>query len=315
MNKYNFENIFADALKCNHCGLCLQNCPAYRKYKEEISSPRARVQIANFLIKKKITLAQDKKAILKAVLTCQNCFNCTVLCPADINPQNINQRLKNLLGIKPSKPKKQIFKNILLKLKFKKYFAKKDNLFLTSSSDFKQIKQNLEILKQNGFESSLYNKILALPSIFFSDKIFEIPINYKNYIFDDIENYRLIKKWISEGKIGLKQEQILYITQVIKTNTIKLPEDSLIIKSNVFLTQEMQKNEEELFKKFKNKHLTFVNSRYYYGPNFNEKTLQYFKQIPQKTLITLSERENKFLKTLIKKHKIVKELIMLNNIL
>ncbi len=314
MKKYNFENIFTDALKCNHCGLCLQNCPAYRKYKEEISSPRARVQIANLLIKKKINLVQDKKAILKAVLTCQNCFNCTVLCPAGINPQDINQRLKNLLGIKPPKQKKQTFKNILLKLKFKKYFTKKDNLFLTSSSDFKQIKQNLEMLKQNNFESSLYNKILVLPSMFFAGKIFEIP-NYKNYIFDDIENYRIIKKWISEGKIDLKQEQILYITQVIKPNVIKLPEDSLIIKSNVFLTQEIQEHEEELFKKFKNKNLNFANNRYYYGPNFNEKTLEYLKQIPQKTLITLSERENKFLTKLVQKYKLDKKVIKIDFLL
>nr|MCR5504172.1 hypothetical protein [Elusimicrobiaceae bacterium] len=131
----------------------------------------------------------------------------------------------------------------------------------------------------------------------------------------DIENYRIIKKWISEGKIDLKQEQILYITQVIKPNTIKLPEDSLIIKSNTFLTQEIQENEEELFKKFKNKNLNFANNRYYYGPNFNEKTLQYFKQIPQKTLITLSERENKFLTKLVQKYKLDKEVIKIDFLL
>ena len=26
--------------------------------------------------------------------TCKNCYNCTVLCPAEISPQNINERLK-----------------------------------------------------------------------------------------------------------------------------------------------------------------------------------------------------------------------------
>ena len=97
--KQNFEIIFANALKCNHCGMCLQNCPAYRKNKEEISSPRGRVQIVSLLIKKKINPIQDRQALLKCIKTCQNCFNCAVLCPAGINPCEINQKLKNILSV------------------------------------------------------------------------------------------------------------------------------------------------------------------------------------------------------------------------
>lgn len=311
--KYNFENIFADALKCNHCGLCLQNCPAYRRYKEEISSPRARVQIANLLIKKKITVKQDRQALLKCVQSCQNCFNCAVLCPAGINPCDINQKLKNLLSIKGKKSPKPLLKNMLLKLKFRKYFGKKDILFLTSSSDFKQIAKTLNLLKQNNFDVSLYKEICHFASAFFAGKTFKIPLNYNVYIFDDIENYRLVKNKISKGELNIKPEQILYITQTVKPNTIKLPEESLIIKSNVFLTQETKEEEEKLFNIFKNKTLNFVNERYYYGPVFHEKTVEYFKQVPQKTLITLSERENKFLEIIFKKHKIDKEVISIQN--
>ena len=311
--KYNFENIFADALKCNHCGLCLQNCPAYRRYKEEISSPRARVQIANLLIKKKITVKQDRQALLKCVQSCQNCYNCAVLCPAGINPRDINQRIKNILGLKEKQDKKPLLKNILLKLKFRKYFAKKDFLFLTSSPDFKQIAKTLNSLKQNNFDVSLYKGICNFPSVFFAGKTIKIPLTYKKYIFDDIENYRLIKNAITEGKLNLKQEQILYITQTLKPNTIKLPEESLIIKSNVFLTQKMKEEEEKLFTNFKNKTLNFANERYYYGPNSHEKTVEYFKQIPQKIFITLSERENNFLEIIFKKHKIDKKVISIQN--
>lgn len=301
-NKTNFEIIFADALKCNHCGLCLQNCLAYRTYKEEISSPRARVQIAKFLAQKKLDINQDDAAILKAVETCKNCFNCTVLCPAGISPQAINARLKELLDIEPKKAKNHILKNIIFKIYFRKSFAKKDNLFLTSSSDFKQINKILTNLKQNNFESSLYNKIITR---FTLEKLSD----FKTYIFDDIENYRLAKTAALNGKLNINEKQILFITQTIKPHTITLPQDSLIIYSNVFLNQEMLNDRQKLFSDFKNKALIFVNNRYYYGPNFNEKTLEYLKNTPQKTFIVLSERENRFLNKLIKKYKIDKQVI------
>ena len=307
-NKTNFEIIFADTLKCNHCGLCLQNCPAYRTYKEEISSPRARVQIAKFLAQKKLDINKDDAAILKAVATCKNCFNCTVLCPAGISPQAINAKLKELLDIEQPKTEKRIFKNMIFKIYFRKFFVKKDNLFLTSSSDFKQLAKTLNTLKQNGFESTLYKEIIKTSSLI------KLPLDYKKYIFDDIENYRLVKNAISKGKLDLKQDQILYITQTVKPNTIKLPDDGLIIKSNVFLTQEMKEEEEKLFTNFKNKNLNFVNNRYYYGPVFHEKTVEYLKQVPQNILITLSERENIFLKKLIKKYKLNKKVISISQI-
>jgi len=305
-NKINFENFFADALKCNHCGLCLQNCPAYRTYKEEIASPRARVQLAKFLAQKKIDLKRDEDAILKAAETCLNCFNCTVLCPTGINPQAINTKLKELLGIVPPTPKTCTFKNLLFKIYFKDFFAKKDNLFLTSSADFKQIKHTLETLKQNNFESSLYKEIIT----FYSFKKFP---DFKTYIFDDIENYRLAKKAVADGKLNISEKQILFITQTIQPHTVNLPQESLIIFSNVFASQEMNADRQKLFANFKNKTLNFVNNRYYYGPNFHEKTMEYLKQIPQNILITLSERERKFLTELIKKHNIDKKVIPIQN--
>ncbi len=306
-NKINFENIFADALKCNHCGLCLQNCPAYRKYKQESSSPRGRVQIAALLAKKKLTLKQDGNEILNIIKTCQNCNNCTVLCPSEINPQDINKRLKNILKIKKEKPQIPWVKNILFKIYFRKFFDKKDNLFLTSSNNFKQIKQSLNILNKNGFESTLYKKIITP---YYLEKL----PDFKTYIFDDIENYRLIKNAILEGKINLNPNQILFITQTIKPKTIKLPEDSLIILSNIYLSPNTKEEERKLFEMFKNKTVNFVNNRYYYGPNYHPKTIEYFKNIPQKILITLSKRENQFLKTLIKKHKIDKKILSITEI-
>ena len=306
MKKIDFKNIFTDALKCNHCGLCLQNCPAYRKYKEEIASPRARVQLAKFLAQKKIDFNTEEQALLKAAQSCQNCFNCTVLCPAGINPQDINAKLKKLLNIEPPKQKNNILNNVLLKIHLKKYFAEKDNLFLTSSCEFKQINKTLETLKQNNFESGLYNKIIT----FYSFK--KLP-DFKTYIFDDIENYRLAKKAVADGKLNINEKQILFITQTIKSHTVHLPQESLIIFSNVFASQEMNADRQKLFANFKNKTLNFVNNRYYYGPNFHEKTVEYLKQVPQNILITLSERERKFLTDLVKKHKIDKKVIPIQN--
>ncbi|MBO4707874.1 MAG: 4Fe-4S dicluster domain-containing protein [Elusimicrobiaceae bacterium] len=307
MKKQNFDTIFCDALKCNHCGLCLQNCPAYRTYKQEGYGPRGRVQIAAFLAKKKLTLKQDKNEILTIIKTCQNCNNCTVLCPTGISPQDINERLKNILNIKEEEPKTSLIKNILFKIYFRKFFTKKDNLFLTSSTNFKQIKQSLEMLKDDGFESTLYKEIVT-------HSLRKLP-NFKTYIFDDIEIYRLIKNAIIDGKINLNPKQILFITQILKPKTVKLPEDSLIILSNIYLTQETKEEERKLFQIFKNKTLNFINNRYYYGPNYHPKTVEYLKNIPQKTLITLSARENKFLNKLIKKYKIDKKVELLANLL
>ena len=308
MKKQNFDNIFCDALKCNHCGLCQQNCPAYRLYKQEGYSPRGRVQIAALLAKQKINLRQDGDDILGLIKTCKNCNNCTVLCPAGISPKDINERLKNILKIKEEKPKIPWVKNILFKIYFRKFFNKKDNLFLTSSKNFKQIKQSLAVLNKNGFESTLYKEIITPYSL-------ENLPDFKTYIFDDIENYRLIKNAVLNGKIKLDTKQILFITQIVKPKTIKLPEDSLIILSNIYLTQETKQEERKLFEIFKNKTLNFISNRYYYGPNYHPKTVEYFKNIPQKTLITLSERENKFLNKLVKKYKIDKEIITIQSML
>ena len=308
MKKQNFDTVFCDALKCNHCGLCLQNCPAYRTYKQEGYGPRGRVQIAALLAKKKLTLRQDGEDISIIVKTCKNCNNCTVLCPAGISPLDINERLKNILKIKEEKQKIPWIKNLLFKICFRKFFDKKDNLFLTSSKNFKQIKQSLAVLNKNGFDSTLYKQIVTLNSI---KKLPE----FKTYIFDDIEYYRFIKNAISESKINLNPKQILFITQILKPKTTKLPDDSLIISSNTYLTQETKAEEKKLFEVFKNKTLNFVNNRYYYGPNYHPKTVEYLKSAPQKTLITLSERENKFVNKLVKKYRIDKEVISLANLL
>ncbi len=308
MKKQNFDTIFADALKCNHCGLCLQNCPAYRELKQEKYGPRGRVQTAALLAKKKLTLKQDGNEILNIIKTCKNCNNCTVLCPAGISPQDINERLKNIFKIKEETPKIPWVKNTLFKIYFRKFFNKKDNLFLTSSKNFKQIKQSLELLKKNGFKSTLYKEIITPYSLE------ELP-DFKTYIFDDIEIYRLIKNAITNGKLKLNPKQILFITQVVKPKTIKLQDDSLIILSNIYLTQETKEEEKKLFQIFKNKTLNFINNRYYYGPNYHPKTVEYLKNIPQKTLITLSERENRFLNRLVKKYKLDKEIISLVNLL
>ena len=306
--KQNFDTIFADALKCNHCGICLQNCPAYREGKQEKFSPRGRVQITALLAKQKLNLRQDKQDILCIIKTCKNCNNCTILCPAGISPKDINNRLKDILKIKEEKPKTPWVKNLLFKIYFRKFFNKKDNLFISSSTDFKQIKQSLAALNKNGFGSTLYKEII----INFSRK--NLP-EFKTYIFDDIENYRLIKNAVLNGKIKLDIKQILFITQVFKPKSFKLPEDNLIILSNTFLNQETKEQENKLFEVFKNKTLNFVNNRYYYGPNFNEKTLEYFKNIPETTFIVLSERENIFFKQLIKKYKLDKKVLNINNIL
>ena len=141
----------------------------------------------------------------------------------------------------------------------------------------------MDFLNKNGFESCLYKQIVTHYSL---EKLPE----FKTYIFDDIENYRLIKNAIIDGKINLNPKQILFITQVLKPKKVKLPEDSLIILSNTYLTQETKEEERKLFEVFKNKTLNFVNNRYYYGLNYHPKTVEYLKSVPQKILITLSER-------------------------
>ena len=230
------------------------------------------------------------------------------MCPAGLNPQKINEKLKNILNIKDKRPKTLGFKNILFRIYFRKFFDKTDNLFLTSSTNFKQVKQSLDLLNKNGFDRTLYKKIITPYSL---EKLPE----FKTYIFDDIENYRLIKNKISEGKIKLDTKQILFITQVLKPKTVKLSDDSLIILSNTYLTQEMKEEEGKLFEVFKNNTLNFVNNRYYYGPNYHPKTVGYLKSVPQKILITLSERDNIFLKKLLKKYKIDKEIIPIETII
>lgn len=84
---------------CNRCGLCLQRCPFYLQTQEEPLGPRGKNQVARLLLERKLTLAPNRKELLRLSNLCSLCGRCTNACPGQIpTPQHVLE-LRRLLGV------------------------------------------------------------------------------------------------------------------------------------------------------------------------------------------------------------------------
>ena len=73
---------YAEALKCTHCGLCLNQCPTYRVLGWEMDSPRGRIRQMRGVAEgtREVTLE-----FAEHMDVCLACRACQTACPASIN--------------------------------------------------------------------------------------------------------------------------------------------------------------------------------------------------------------------------------------
>ena len=67
---------------CVHCGLCLNECPTYRVVRQEMDSPRGRIQLMKGVAEGHIALTSD--AFLTHTFRCLECRACETACPSGV---------------------------------------------------------------------------------------------------------------------------------------------------------------------------------------------------------------------------------------
>ncbi|MBN2569038.1 MAG: (Fe-S)-binding protein [Deltaproteobacteria bacterium] len=98
-------------LSCIRCGLCLSNCPTYREYLTETSSPRGRVALARKGLEGDLTLTPN---LYEQMYACFDCLACNQICPVGIRPADLALEMRYLQEqTDPKKWKGAIFSGLL----------------------------------------------------------------------------------------------------------------------------------------------------------------------------------------------------------
>ena len=78
------REVYESVAYCNRCGACMQVCPTYQLYAQEIFSPRGRNQLLLLALEGKIKLNAQDTLMLDALRTCTLCGRCNEVCAGQI---------------------------------------------------------------------------------------------------------------------------------------------------------------------------------------------------------------------------------------
>jgi len=81
-----------EVYQCNKCGLCLSTCPVYRESLEEMSSPRAKVQLIKHYAEKDLASSSYLSEIIGS---CLMCGTCTANCPSGVTHDQLFMRMRS----------------------------------------------------------------------------------------------------------------------------------------------------------------------------------------------------------------------------
>ena len=68
--------------QCVHCGFCLQACPTYVLWGNEMDSPRGRIYLMNMLTEGQMEMTPK---FVQHMDTCLGCVSCMTACPSGVN--------------------------------------------------------------------------------------------------------------------------------------------------------------------------------------------------------------------------------------
>lgn len=91
---------YQNMLACVRCGQCLTSCPTYVLTGREAYGPRGRIALARALTEGRTTLSADLIASEESCLVCEAC---TAVCPAGVQMQSLQVRLRE--AIEPKVPR------------------------------------------------------------------------------------------------------------------------------------------------------------------------------------------------------------------
>ncbi len=91
---------YQNMLACVRCGQCLTSCPTYILTDREAFGPRGRIALARALAEGRTTLTTD---LIAAEESCLVCEACTAVCPAGVQMQSLQVRLRQ--AIEPELPR------------------------------------------------------------------------------------------------------------------------------------------------------------------------------------------------------------------
>ena len=66
---------------CVHCGFCLPSCPTYELWREEMDSPRGRIQLMGGLVDGSLALTPT---VVEHLDRCLGCMACLSSCPSGV---------------------------------------------------------------------------------------------------------------------------------------------------------------------------------------------------------------------------------------
>lgn len=85
-----------EVFQCSKCGACLVTCPIYRELEDEVSSPRAKVQLIRHYAEKDLPTSAYLNTLVNR---CLMCGNCTAICPSGVKHDSLFMRMRSYMAV------------------------------------------------------------------------------------------------------------------------------------------------------------------------------------------------------------------------